>query len=357
MATSNPKLSIISVFFIILSFLTLQAESVKEGCEEETSSCNDKAKALTLKIIAIVSILVTSMIGVSAPLFTRSIPALHPDKSLFVIVKAFAAGIILATGFMHVLPDSFDMLSSSCLPENPWHKFPFTGFLAMLSAIVTLMVDSLATSVYSKKSNVGVDPESVTHGAEPDQEMASNVGHFHGHGHGHHYEPKLAGGAKQLLRYRVIAMVLELGIIVHSVVIGLSLGASSNTCTIKGLVAALCFHQMFEGMGLGGCILQAEYKPLKKAVMAFFFAVTTPFGIALGIALSKMYKENSPNALITVGLLNASSAGLLIYMALVDLLAADFMGPKLQGSIKLQVKSYMAVLLGAGGMSLMAKWA
>lgn len=206
MATSNPKLSIISIFFIIFSFLTLQAESVvKEGCLEETSSCNDKARALTLKIIAIVSILVTSMIGVSAPLFTRSIPALHPDRSLFVIVKAFAAGIILATGFMHVLPDSFDMLSSSCLPENPWHKFPFTGFVAMLSVILTLMVDSLATSVYSKKSNVGVNPESITHGAEPDREMASNVGHFHGHGH--HYEDKLAGGAKQLLRYRVVAMV------------------------------------------------------------------------------------------------------------------------------------------------------
>jgi hypothetical protein len=36
MATSNPKLSIISIFFIVLSFLTLQAESVvKEGCVEE----------------------------------------------------------------------------------------------------------------------------------------------------------------------------------------------------------------------------------------------------------------------------------------------------------------------------------
>lgn len=91
--------------------------------------------------------------------------------------------------------------------------------------------------------------------------------------------------------------------------------------------------------------------------MVFFFSITTPFGIALGIALSKTYKENSPSALITVGLLNASSAGLLIYMALVDLLATDFMGPKLQGSIKLQIKSYAAVLLGAGGMSLMAKWA
>ncbi|XLU57669.1 hypothetical protein S245_052317, partial [Arachis hypogaea] len=50
--------------------------------------------------------------------------------------------------------------------------------------------------------------------------------------------------------------VLELGIVVHSVVIGLSLGASDNQCTIRPLIAALCFHQIFEGMGLGGCILQ-----------------------------------------------------------------------------------------------------
>ena len=83
-----------------------------------------------------------------------------------------------------------------------------------------------------------------------------------------------------------------------------------------------------------------------------FFSVTTPFGVALGIALSKTYKENSTSALITVGLLNASSTGLLIYMALVDLLSPDFMAPKLQASIKLQIKCFVAVLFGAGGMSL-----
>ncbi|XP_027086109.1 probable zinc transporter 10 [Coffea arabica] len=349
---------LISVFFILLSFSTTPVLSVvSEECEADSEdSCNNKSKALPLKIIAIVSILVTSMIGVCLPLVTRSVPALSPDKNLFVIVKSFAAGIILATGFMHVLPDSFDMLSSSCLKENPWHKFPFSGFVAMLSAILTLMVDSLATSLYSKQNKGGiVIPEGgAAAAAQGDQEMA--VGNLHGHHHGSISMKDGVGGA-QLLRYRVIAMVLELGIIVHSIVIGISLGASNNTCSIKGLVAALCFHQMFEGMGLGGCILQAEYKLLKKAVMAFFFSVTTPFGIALGIGLASTYKENSPRALITVGLLNASSAGLLIYMALVDLLASDFMGPKLQGSVKLQIKSYMAVLLGAGGMSLMAKWA
>ncbi|KAF3450148.1 hypothetical protein FNV43_RR06228 [Rhamnella rubrinervis] len=351
----SSTFKLISISILIIFLLTPQAYSQSDECNTESkNSCNNKARALPLKIIAIVSILVTSMIGVCLPLVTRSVPALQPDRNLFVVVKSFAAGIILATGFMHVLPDSFDMLWSDCLEENPWHKFPFSGFVAMLSAIVTLMVDSMATSIYSKKCNAGVIPQSDV-AAGQDQEMAVTVGsHFHGH---HHHDVKADGEESQLLRYRVVAMVLELGIVVHSVVIGLSLGASNNTCSIKGLIAALCFHQMFEGMGLGGCILQAEYKFVKKALMVFFFSVTTPFGIALGLAMSSTYKENSPSSLITVGLLNASSAGLLIYMALVDLLAADFMGPKLQDSIKLQIKSYVAVLLGAGGMSVMAKWA
>ncbi|PKI69580.1 hypothetical protein CRG98_010028 [Punica granatum] len=135
------------------------------------------------------------------------------------------------------------------------------------------------------------------------------------------------------------------------------MGASDNACTIKSLVAALCFHQLFEGMGLGGCILQGEFGLKVKAIMVFFFSITTPLGIVLGIGLSNVYSESSPTALIVVGLLNACSAGLLNYMALVDLIALDFMGPKLQGSMKLQVFGYGALLLGAGGMSLMAKWA
>ncbi|CAN7070882.1 unnamed protein product [Brassica oleracea var. botrytis] len=191
----------------------------------------------------------------------------------------------------------------------------------MLSGLITLVIDSMATSIYStSKKAVGIVPH----------------GHGHGSGNGITLPTKDDDSeSAQLLRYRVIAMVsIELGIIVHSVVIGLSLGATSDTCTIKGLIAALCFHQMFEGMGLGGCILQAEYTNMKKFLMAFFFAITTPFGIALGIALSTIYRDNSPSALITVGLLNACSAGLLIYMALVDLLAAEFMGPNFKVASK-----------------------
>jgi hypothetical protein len=53
-----------------------------------------------------------------------------------------------------------------------------------------------------------------------------------------------------------MTQVLELRILVHSVIIGVSLGASVRPSTIRPLVGALSFHQFFEGIGLGGCIVQ-----------------------------------------------------------------------------------------------------
>lgn len=61
---------------------------------------------------------------------------------------------------------------------------------------------------------------------------------------------------KLKLKQRLVSQVLEIGIIFHSVIIGVTLGMSQNQCTIRPLVAALAFHQIFEGMGLGGCIAQ-----------------------------------------------------------------------------------------------------
>lgn len=199
-----------TLFLVASSFIPQAASVAPENCSGEEGACIDRSRALPLKIIAIASILTASLIGVSAPLFSRSIPALRPDRDLFVIVKVFASGIILATGFMHVLPDSFDMLTSACLPENPWHKFPFSGFVAMVSAIVTLMVDSLATSVYSKKMNTTkpvVLPSSNGSGNGIDHDNESGY-HFHGahHFHGGPKDEGAAGGS-ELLRYRVVAMV------------------------------------------------------------------------------------------------------------------------------------------------------
>ncbi|KAH7836255.1 hypothetical protein Vadar_034100 [Vaccinium darrowii] len=91
--------------------------------------------------------------------------------------------------------------------------------------------------------------------------------------------------------------------------------------------------------------------------MALFFSLTTPVGIAIGIGITNVYKENSPKALMVEGILNAAASGILIYMSLVDLLAADFQHPRMEINIKLQMGAYSSLLFGAGCMALIAKWA
>jgi solute carrier family 39 (zinc transporter), member 1/2/3 len=151
--------------------------------------------------------------------------------------------------------------------------------------------------------------------------------------------------------------ILELGIVSHSVIIGLSLGVSRSSCTIKPLMAALAFHQFFEGFALGGCISQAQFTNLKSNLMASFFAITTPSGIGIGTVIVSFYNALSPGSLIVEGLLDSVSAGILIYMALVDLIAADFLGGKISSSFRLQVASYVALFVGALSMSSLAIWA
>ncbi|CAN1327853.1 Fe(2+) transport protein 1 [Linum perenne] len=311
--------SILTLFHSPFTSLPCNCDSATAAAASNSGALAAVSSPLFYKLVAICSILIASAIGVSLPILCRNIPTLHPDSKLFFLIKAFAAGVILATGFVHILPDAFESLSSPCLSENPWSRFPFPGFVAMVSAVITMIIDTLATSYFK--------------------------------------------GEQQL--YQIVTkmlcilclQVLELGIVVHSVIIGISLGASGSTKTIKPLVAALTFHQFFEGLGLGACLSQASFRFRVASMMVAFFSFTTPIGIAAGICIARIYSESSQTTLVVGGLMNSASAGILIYMALVDLLAQDFGSPRLIGNLRLQLGGYVSLLLGMLCMSSLAGWA
>lgn len=331
------------------------------SCTSGIESCLDKDLALKLRIGALFAILVTGAIGVCFPFLGRTFKALSPERDAFLVIKAFAAGVILATGFVHVLPDAYDSLTSSCLSEIPWAKFPFAGFVSMIGALLTLLIDFTASAYYQRRagtfSATGTTLDDAPMLAESDKRIHDQVhAHAHAHAHAHGDQESLEAGTIKV-RQRVVSQVLEAGIVAHSVIIGIAMGASQVPCTIRPLFAALTFHQFFEGMGLGGCIVQAGFRNLTTASMALAFSLTTPIGIAVGIGISSTYNENSPTALIVEGLFDAVSSGILIYMALVDLIAADFLSRRMIKNGRLQLWYYSSLFLGAGAMSLLAIWA
>ncbi|GKV08394.1 hypothetical protein SLEP1_g20026 [Rubroshorea leprosula] len=324
------------------------------GCVNDTAralACRNTVAATHLKLISILVIFFTSVLGISSPVLLARYFQGKPvyDKAILVI-KCFAAGVILSTSLVHVLPDAYDALSDcSIASRHPWRDFPFAGLVTLIGALLALLVDITATA--------HVD---------------------HGHGHkpsgGNDYLPvgtqdvnsgkkPTAGLSNEELakvKQRLVSQVLEIGIIFHSVIIGVTMGMSQNQCTIRPLVAALAFHQIFEGMGLGGCIAQAGFSVGTVAYMCFMFSVTTPVGILLGMIVFSVtgYDDSNPNALIMEGLLGSLSSGILIYMALVDLIAADFFHNKLMSSQKwLKKASFIALALGSTSMSILALWA
>lgn len=92
---SSHLLLLFSLVLLLIPNLILAECTCDPEAEER-----DKNQALKYKIVALVSILVASAIGVCVPFVGKIIPALDSEKDLFFLVKAFAAGVILATGFI-----------------------------------------------------------------------------------------------------------------------------------------------------------------------------------------------------------------------------------------------------------------
>ncbi|CAA7035098.1 unnamed protein product [Microthlaspi erraticum] len=348
------KKTLISACLLYLAILPLIVSSAKEedkcGGSNGRVSAAEKATTLNYKIGALFSILIAGVFGVCLPIF-----GLKSESNFFMFVKAFAAGVILATGFVHILPDATESLTSPCIGEEPpWGDFPMTGLVAMAGAILTMLIESFASG-YLNRSRLENESKTLPVSTGGDKEEDSVHTHAtQGHSHGSLLGPQ---DDHIDLRKKIVTQILELGIVVHSVIIGISLGVSPSVSTIKPLIAAITFHQLFEGFGLGGCISEAKFKVKKIWVMVLFFAVTAPLGIGIGIGVAEIYNENSPMALMVSGFLNAAAAGILIYMALVDLVAPLFMNHKALSSMKIQLACSFFLILGACLMSLLAIWA
>lgn len=153
---------------------------------------------------------------------------------------------------------------------------------------------------------------------------------------------------------------LEMGILFHSIFIGMSLAVAVGNDFIV-LLIAIVFHQTFEGLALGVRIADIKWpaRALQPWLMAVAYGCTTPLGMAIGIATHTLYSPNSEIGLLVVGIMNAVSAGFLVFASLVELMSEDFLSDQswqiLRG--KKRVVACLLVFAGAFLMSLVGAWA
>ena len=121
-------------------------------------------------------------------------------------------------------------------------------------------------------------------------------------------------------------LILEFGVIFHSVIIGLALGTAGSE--FSTLFPVIVFHQSFEGLGIGARMSAIPFPDRLKSMpwwLCTGYGLTTPIAIAVGLGLRTTYNAGSFTANVVSGVLDSTSAGILVYTGLVELLARDFL--------------------------------
>lgn len=280
--------------------------------------------------------------------------------------------------------------------SSGWESYSWPPAIALISSMLTFLMDFFAERYVEKKYG-------LKHGVENDRSAAlkgagsadaamlyyggdrrrSAAGHQHLHSSDQdaqvkptHQEPVAEGVntentsldekeaeifAERSFRQQIAAfLVLEFGVLFHSVIIGLTLGSVGGD-EFSTLYVVIVFHQSFEGLGLGARLSAIQFPHRLRwlpYVLCIGYGLTTPIAIAIGIGLSTIYDSGSFTANVVSGILDSTSAGILLYTGFVELLARDFLfNPDRTDDDKQLLFMLASLFLGAGIMALLGKWA
>lgn len=331
---------------------------------------NDYNGQLGARISAIFVIGFVSTVATFFPVVAKRVPSLRIPIYVYLFAKYFGAGVIVATAFIHLLDPAYGEIGGqSCVGmTGHWGDYAWCPAIVLTSLMIVFLLDFGAERYVEKKFGLCRD--------DPEPNMTSGVeGDVHVH-RTNSRQRSIKNGEKSMrdvedansqsetlversFQQQIAAfLILEFGVIFHSVIIGLNLGVTGDE--FATLYPVLVFHQSFEGLGIGA---RMSAIPFKKGswlpwALCTAYGLTTPIAIAIGLGVRTTYNSGSYTANVVSGVLDAISAGILIYTGLVELLARDFLfDPHRTQDDKRLTFMVISVLFGAGIMALLGKWA
>lgn len=249
------------------------------------------------------------------------------------------------------------MFTNECLGELGYEAT--TSAIVMAGVFIAFLLEYIGHRIIvargCKESTSGVASESQGEGPKGSPQVAPQqptLVHL-GHSHGSPLDP-----TKPDTKFSV--MVMEAGVLFHSILIGLTLVVAGDSF-YKTLLVVIVFHQFFEGLALGARIatLPGAIFPT-KAVMAGAFSLITPIGMAIGLGLLNSFNGNEKSTLIALGTLDALSAGILVWVGVVDMWARDWViegGEMLDATMGRVLAGGVSLVVGLILMGLLGKWA
>ncbi|GAB1317470.1 high-affinity Zn(2+) transporter zrt1 [Madurella fahalii] len=332
------------------------------GDKADASALNceriDRDYNIPLRVVTLVVVLIASSVGVYGPIL---VAATMPLKTSVIsaILKQFGTGIIISTAFVHLLTHAILMFQNECLGELSYEATP--AVILMAGIFVSFLAECCVQQILMWRS------------AKKRKTLENIVG-------------------AEISADLVNVVILEAGIIFHSLLIGLTLVVTGDSF-FGTLAAVIVFHQAFEGIALGtriaalghpgrsaptvrhshhhhsfgpeiqvvsaGETAVAKVSTMRKLFLASGFAFVTPAGMAIGISILNVFNGNDPSTIMAIGTIDAFSAGILVWIGVVEMWAHDWMigGEIAQLGSRDKFLCLAGLLAGMVSMSVLGKWA
>lgn len=325
-----------------------------------------------LRIGSIFIILATSGLAVFLPLFLHKLPLGRFNNTIFIAIKQFGTGIIISTAFVHLYTHAYLMFTNQCLTGIDYEAT--TSAVVMAGLFVAFLVEYSGYRFVmwkdSKKSHHAEDNHSSSEDSSTQGQETKAVVHNHASGTALQNISHSHAPADFNPNTPLAVAVMEAGILFHSVLIGLTLVVAPDSSGrtsgyYNTLLAVIVFHQFFEGLALGARIALLPVSKLalgiwSKIIMAGAFAMITPLGMAIGIGVLNQFNGNDESTILTIAVLDALSAGVLLWVGVIDMWGRDWVvtgGEMVDASAGKVVLGLGSLVAGLVLMSVLGKWA
>lgn len=249
------------------------------------------------------------------------------SERLFSLGNAFAGGLFLGVGFIHLLPEGIEQLAG-------YSTFPSGAFAATLGFAVMLLLDRILFADDSIES-------------------------IHEH------------SDDQTLHAYVLITMLS----VHSVVAGIALGLETSVAGFIAIMIGIVFHKGPEAFALMVCALSSGISTRSQWWFLGLFSVMAPAGLVIGVTSGFIFLEAGETYRILQGFFNVFAAGTFIYIAIIDIINKELQTHHIDLSKELdqtesreksqkfltrhddRVLKFILILVGVLSIALVTDWA
>ncbi|KAG2833475.1 hypothetical protein PC116_g9126 [Phytophthora cactorum] len=278
---------------------------------------------------AILITFAVSAAGTLVPIISKKIPACNTKSIVMEAISSFAFGVVLATGLIHMVNEGIQKLSDECLGSIV-EEYECLGLAIILITMILMhFIECEGVVFFGREGSAfhGHDHDHASDVVELTISTRSN-GSSPANTNNPYQKKDVEKLAHNGIRRKIATVIFEVGVIFHSLVVGLDLGVTTGS-EFTTLLTALCFHQFFEGVA------------------------------AFGIAIHNSYSSSSTTALWMQGIFDCVAGGILLYTGLVELLTYKMTTNQkfLSRSTSQRFTLYISMWLGAGLMALIGKWA